>query len=88
MDVRWMSSSDALLASPEILQFRAEKNIAKNIDFSGWIVPYGTPPSQKHVHMCMFLRIAQILILIKVSNLATTAPGTGRRPEWGCHWLL
>ena len=32
MGVRWMSSSDALLASPEILQFRAEKNIAKNID--------------------------------------------------------
>jgi len=63
-----MSSSVALLSGPEILQFRAEKNIAKNIDFSGSIVPYGTPPSQKHVHMCMFLRIAQILIQIRTSS--------------------
>ena len=53
MDVRWMSSSDALLASPEILQFRAQKNIAKNIDLGGSIVPYGTQPISKtcsHVH--------------------------------------
>ena len=53
MDVRWMSSSIALLASPEILKFRAQK-IVKNQRFGRSIVPYGTPPSQKHVHMCMF----------------------------------
>ena len=44
-------------------------------------MPYGRPPSQKHVHMCMFLRIAQILIQIMVSNLAPTAPGTDRPPR-------
>ena len=44
-------------------------------------MPYGTPPSQKHVHMCMFLRIAQILIQFRSSNLATTAPEATLCPE-------
>ena len=88
MDVRWMASSIALLARPEIVIFRAEKILQKT-SISAVDCAVRHTPSQKHVHMCMFLRIAHILIQINVSNLATTAPGTGAAaPIGGYHWLL
>ena len=79
---------NCIAGEPRNSKISVRKKIAKLYRFGRSKVPYGTPPSQKHVHMCMFLRIAQKIKQFRTSaghrldsNLATTAPEATKRPE-------